>query len=121
MEQLRVVLQGVEARAHEREWLKLQSFGDLDDNRLVDGATGDRMIFRRRADVSPEPGAPQQKPKRLRFVLDVSGSMYRFNSMDHRLERCCQMAVMVSSPLVASCCDDFCDTGHLSDRDAVSP
>jgi hypothetical protein len=25
-------------------------------------------------------GSPQARPKRLRFVLDVSGSMYRFNS-----------------------------------------
>ena len=31
----------------------------------------------------------------LRFVLDVSGSMYRFNSEDRRLERCCQMAVLL--------------------------
>ena len=99
VEQLRVVLQSVEARAHEREWLKLQSFGDLDDSRLVDGATGDRNIFRRRSDIPPDPGAPQQKPKRLRFVLDVSGSMYRFNSMDRRLERCCQMAIMIMEAL----------------------
>lgn len=64
-----MVLQEVEAKEHEREWVGLQSFGDLDDNRLVDGATGDRNIFRRRADVPPDPRAPQQKPKRLRCVL----------------------------------------------------
>ena len=41
----------------------------------------------------------QARPKRLRFVLDVSGSMYRFNSEDRRLERCCQMAVMLMESL----------------------
>jgi hypothetical protein len=39
------------------------------------------------------------RPKRLRFVLDVSGSMYRFNSEDRRLERCCQIAVMLMEAL----------------------
>ncbi|KAJ1482812.1 hypothetical protein T484DRAFT_1802869 [Baffinella frigidus] len=95
IEQLRVVLQGVEARASEREWLRLQTHGELDEARLVDGAAGDHLIYRRRGAKPPDPGAPQIKPKRLRFVLDVSGSMYRFNSEDRRLERCCQMAVLL--------------------------
>jgi len=29
--QLRVILQGVEAKAKERQWLKLKTSGDLDD------------------------------------------------------------------------------------------
>lgn len=41
------------------------------------GITGERNIYRRRADVEPELGAPQVKPKRLKLVVDVSGSMYR--------------------------------------------
>jgi len=97
--QLRVVLQGVEARAQEREFLKMQPHGELDDARLVDGAAGDKNIYRRRGEKAPDPGAPQMRPKRLRFVLDVSGSMYRFNSEDRRLERCCQMAVMLMEAL----------------------
>jgi hypothetical protein len=40
IEQLRVILQGVEARALEREFLKQQYHGELDDSRLVDGAAG---------------------------------------------------------------------------------
>ena len=112
VEQLRVVLQGVEARAHEREWLTLQPHGELDDvgardtcsrqvccggvlvkcaadgcsfwvwrmctgcvldvswtrdgrgaarrqARLVDGAAGERLIYRRRGERPPEPGAAQ--------------------------------------------------------------
>lgn len=99
VEQLRVILQGVEARAQEREFLKQQAYGELDDARLVDAAAGDRNIYRRRGDKPPDPGAPQARPKRLRFVLDVSGSMYRFNSEDRRLERCCQMAVLLMEAL----------------------
>ena len=36
--QLRVLLEGVEAREKERIWAKNQSTGELDDARLVDAA-----------------------------------------------------------------------------------
>ena len=44
---------------------------------------------------SPQPGTPQLKPKRLRLVVDVSGSMYRFNGHDGRLDRTMESAIMV--------------------------
>lgn len=40
-------------------------------------------------------GTPQRLPKRLRFVVDVSGSMYRFNSLDGRLGRVMEAACLV--------------------------
>ena len=40
-------------------------------------------------------GSPQQKPKRLKIIVDVSGSMYRFNGHDSRLEREMEAALMV--------------------------
>lgn len=43
----------------------------------------------------PQLGSPQQKPKRLRLVVDVSGSMYRFNGVDRRLERSMEAVCMV--------------------------
>ena len=43
----------------------------------------------------PQMGSPQQKPKRLRLVVDVSGSMYRFNGVDGRLERSMEAVCMV--------------------------
>lgn len=43
----------------------------------------------------PQMGSPQQKPKRLRLVVDVSGSMYRFNGVDRRLERSMEAVCMV--------------------------
>lgn len=39
-------------------------------------------------------GTPQRLPKRLRFVVDVSGSMYRFNSLDGRLGRVMEAACL---------------------------
>ena len=41
------------------------------------GLTGEKTIYRRRAEKEPEIGTPQTKPKRLKLVIDVSGSMYR--------------------------------------------
>ena len=93
--QTRVVLQSREARKSERVWLARQSHGELDESRLVDGITGERAIYRRRAEQPPLPGAPQLKPKLLRFVIDCSGSMYYFNGHDRRLERTLQTAVMI--------------------------
>lgn len=57
--------------------------------------TGEKTIYRRRAEKEPEVGAPQLKPKRLKLVVDVSGSMYRFNSYDGRLDREMEACVMV--------------------------
>lgn len=44
-------------------------------------------------------GSPQVKPKRLRLVVDVSGSMYRFNGYDSRLEREMEAVLMVMEAL----------------------
>ena len=37
-----------EAKEKERTWLKNQLQGELDDARLVDGATGERNVYKRR-------------------------------------------------------------------------
>ena len=72
-----------------------QSHGELDETRIVDGIAGERAIYKRRAEQPPAAGAPQLKPKLLRFVIDCSGSMYYFNGHDRRLERTLQTAVMI--------------------------
>ena len=59
--------------------------GELDDTRLIEGITGERSIYKKRADQDPEPGSPQEKPKKLRILVDVSGSMYRFNGRHYFL------------------------------------
>ena len=87
MRSLRVILESLQAKGKEREWMKHQTYGDLDDGKIIEGLTGERNIYRRRAEREPELGTPLVKPKHFRFLVDASGSMYRFNGYDKRLER----------------------------------
>lgn len=66
-----MVLEQAESRARERTWLRNQTSGELDDGKLVDGVTGERLIYKRRGEEEPTPGALPSKPKVLRFVMDV--------------------------------------------------
>lgn len=92
---LRVILESLQAKGKERQWLRHQSSGELDDGKLVEGITGEKNIFKRRGEKEPEPGSPQQLPKILKLVVDVSGSMYRFNGYDGRLDRVMESALML--------------------------
>ncbi|CAL8266675.1 unnamed protein product [Lota lota] len=99
VQSLRIILDSLQAKGKERQWLKNQALGDLDDAKIIDGLTGEKAIYKRRAELDPELGSPQQKPKRLRVLADVSGSMYRFNGLDGRLERSMEAVCMVMEAL----------------------
>jgi hypothetical protein len=92
--QLRVVLESVEAKEKERIWLRGQTSGELDDDRIVDGVIGDQNVYRKRGEDDQLFGAMQRLPKRLMFVMDVSASMSNFNA-DRRLDRMCATAVLI--------------------------
>lgn len=94
VQSLRVILSSLQAKNKERQWVRNQTSGELDDDKLIDGRKqyqplilfnlsliagmlGEKTIFRRRAEQNPEMGSPQTKPKLFRLVVDVSGSMYR--------------------------------------------
>lgn len=77
VQQLRVILSSLQAKSKERFWQKHQTSGEIDDNKLIEGIVGERNIYRKRGEQDPEPGQPQEKPKRMKLVVDVSGSMYR--------------------------------------------
>jgi hypothetical protein len=96
-QQLRVVLEQAEARKQERQWLTLQTQGELDDNRLVDALTGENNVYKKRGvpDSKIQGLQFQQQPKRILFVMDVSGSMYRFNGVDKRLERLLEATLLI--------------------------
>ncbi|KAL3861823.1 hypothetical protein ACJMK2_007838 [Sinanodonta woodiana] len=96
---LRVILDSLQAKGKERQWLKNQTYGDLDDAKLIDGLTGEKSVYKRRGEKEPEMGSPQELPKRLRLLVDVSGSMYRFNGFDGRLEREMEATLMVMEAL----------------------
>ncbi|XP_042236264.1 von Willebrand factor A domain-containing protein 8-like isoform X2 [Homarus americanus] len=92
---LRGILNSLQAKGKERQWLRHRTTGELDDTKLIEGLAGERNIYRQRREEEPEVGAPQSHPKRLRLVVDVSGSMYRFNGHDGRLERELEATLMV--------------------------
>lgn len=96
---LRVIIDSLQAKGKERQWLKHQTYGDLDDTKLIEGITGEKSIYKRRGEQEPELGTPQELPKKLRLVVDVSGSMYRFNGHDGRLEREMSAVLMVMEAL----------------------
>uniref|UniRef100_A0A8C2ZYH6 von Willebrand factor A domain-containing protein 8 n=1 Tax=Cyclopterus lumpus TaxID=8103 RepID=A0A8C2ZYH6_CYCLU len=99
VQSLRIILDSLQAKGKERQWLKNQALGELDDAKIIDGLTGEKAIYKRRGELDPEPGSAQQKPKRLRVLVDVSGSMYRFNGVDGRLERSMEAVCMVMEAL----------------------
>eukprot|EP00759_Apiculatamorpha_spiralis_P049025 PhF_6_TR44166/c0_g1_i1/m.67642 len=96
---LRNVWNSAAAKEKERTWLRGQSQGDLDDNRVVDAVIGDSNVFRRRGKATPVLGLPQRHPKYIHLVMDLSASMSRFNGFDKRLDLCAQAAILVMESL----------------------
>ena len=43
-----------QAKGKERQWLKNQAYGDLDDAKLIEGLTGEKAIYKRRGEKEPE-------------------------------------------------------------------
>lgn len=96
---LKNVVDSLEAREKERRWAKHQTSGDLDDNKLIEGMAGEKAIYRKRVELDPEAGTVQKKPKLLTLLVDVSGSMYRFNGYDQRLHRSLETVLLVMESL----------------------
>lgn len=122
VDNLKVALEAVSYRSSERDWIKRQLDGDLDDSRLIEGIAGERNVYKRRGIVEPSvmDHSRLNRAKRLRFVVDCSGSMYRFNGYDQRLTRCLQAAA-----LVMLCFDglgekfDYSIVGHSGDTKCI--
>ena len=99
VQRLKVVLKGFNGRQKERVWIKNSLDGEMDDSKLVEGIIGERAIYKRRGLEHSSFGSSSPLPKRLRFVFDVSGSMYRFNSYDKRLIKSLETALMIMQSL----------------------
>ncbi|KAJ3366076.1 hypothetical protein HDU91_002000 [Kappamyces sp. JEL0680] len=98
VQQLRVILEGVDAKKKERVWIRNQTDGELDESKLFEGITGEHAIFKKRGHEDTQAGF-HELPKRLKFVFDVSGSMYRFNGYDQRLTKSLETCLMVMQAL----------------------
>lgn len=88
------VLQDLQANRKERTWLTRQQEGELDERRLTNALSGEPSVFKRRQEAPPEVGAPQTRPKRIRFLVDCSASMYSMG-YDGRLDREIKSMLMV--------------------------
>jgi hypothetical protein len=98
-------------------WTRLLEGGVLDESRLVDALAGDSRVFKRLV-RGKKTSSPSVSGKvfvdlfffllalgllpsfflcqvYLRFCFDCSGSMYRFNSFDQRLERLLEVVTLV--------------------------
>ena len=61
-----------------------------------------------------------QKLKRLRFVMDCSGSMYRFNGYDERLIRCLEAALLIMESFDGfQSRFDYSIVGHSGDSSCI--
>jgi hypothetical protein len=115
-----VVLEGAEAKEKERVWVKNRTFGELDDNKLVDGVTGERNIYKKRGEDDPMFGKVQKLPKRMCFLMDVSSSMSRFNGSDRRLDRMCATTIMLMEALQGlEYKYDYTIVGHSGESEQV--
>lgn len=88
----------------------------MDDGKLVDALTGDLLVYRRRGIAPRESGLPQSLPKRVAIVVDCSGSMYRFNGSDQRLERLMEAVLLIMQAFAGyQHRVDYCIVGHSGD------
>ncbi|CAC9451998.1 von_Willebrand_factor_type_A_domain_containing_protein_-_putative [Leishmania infantum] len=118
--QLRTLLMGLKASEGERVWITGQTDGVWDDKKLVEGIVGEKNVYKRRADSKETNPFQQQHKKRLVFVLDVSASMYRFNSMDQRLTKLLETTIMIMEAFAGFESKlDYAMIGHNGDSDNI--
>uniref|UniRef100_A0A8D0WJY1 von Willebrand factor A domain-containing protein 8 n=1 Tax=Sus scrofa TaxID=9823 RepID=A0A8D0WJY1_PIG len=51
---LRIILDNLQAKGKERQWLRHQATGELDDAKIIDGLTGEKAIYKRRGELEPQ-------------------------------------------------------------------
>ena len=95
---MRVVLREHETRTLERVWLKGRPNGELDEARIVDGLTGASAIYKTRG-PKPIGAAGARRRVAMRFVMDLSGSMYTFERLDGRKTRLLEVALFIMQAL----------------------
>lgn len=95
---MRRVLREHQTRAEERVWHKGRPVGELDEARLTDGLAGSTSIYKHRG-APPPTAVSGQRRVSIRFVMDLSGSMYTFNRIDGRKQRLLETALFFMQSL----------------------
>lgn len=68
VKQLRAILESAQAKNKERTWVKQKLQGELDDNKLVDGISGDQNIYKMRGKEDPMQGTFIKYKKKSIFI-----------------------------------------------------
>lgn len=113
--QLQSILRQAKDKKLERIWLRNRSDGELDDTRLVEGVAGERLVFKKRGTTeskSKSDDDDDRAKRRICFVMDCSGSMYRFNGMDGRLNRMLETTCLIFESMEGLDRYDYAVLGH---------
>lgn len=54
VQSLRVLVESLQSKRKERQWIRHQTSGDLDDSKLIEGLTGEKTIYKKRINQHPE-------------------------------------------------------------------
>lgn len=65
----------LQAKGKERQWLKNQALGELDDAKIIDGLTGEKAIYKRRGELEPE-----VRDLSVLSVAGATGGLFRQSS-----------------------------------------
>ena len=117
---VQTMLKGLQSKEGDRVWLKNQTDGVWDEGKLVEGMTGEKAIFKKRGEATDQPSPLAGKKKRIVFCMDCSASMFRFNSVDHRLDRSVEAAIMITESFKGT--DDrieYSMIGHSGDSPSI--
>ena len=98
VQQLKIILENVQGKEKEKKWLRNQRDGEIDDGKLVEGIAGELSIYKKRGKEESNLNY-HELPKRIKFLFDVSGSMFRFNTYDYRLNKSLETALMLMKSL----------------------
>lgn len=59
----------LQAKGKERQWLRHQATGELDDAKIIDGLTGEKAIYKRRGELEPQVSTGALGASDLQFGL----------------------------------------------------
>ena len=116
---LRDALRNAKADGQKRGWLKRRADGDVDDSRIVDGVAGDPLVFKRRGKKHQDDD-PEQLPRSVMLLVDVSASMYRFQMIDGRLQRMLEAVLLFMEALDGIETFEYAIKGHSGSDDDVT-
>lgn len=91
---IRELMKALNHYTKRRPWKRGVSEGDLDEQRFVDALAGSHKIYKKRAREATRSSGGKPATIRIRLLVDISASMFRFNFSDQRLTRTLEMVIV---------------------------